>query len=106
MSVWTVILLAGLGSYLFRISMILLVDQFGVPEILRRASGFVAPAAFAALAASGIAARAAGADLTGMLPVLAAVTAAVVVVHRTGRPYLAIAAGMPTLWVLTAVVGE
>jgi len=27
-----------------------------------------------------------------------------VAVHRTGRPYAALLAGMPTLWVLSAVV--
>lgn len=105
MSVWMVILLAGLGSYLFRISMVLLVEQVGVPDILSRASGFVAPAAFAALAAGGLAARASGADLAQAVPMLAAVTAAAAVVHRTRRPYLAIVAGMPVLWALTLAMG-
>src|SRR5918994_1374359 len=63
MSVWLAILVAGLGSYLFRISMVMLADRVTMPEKLERASTFVAPAAFAALAAGGIAAKAAGLGL-------------------------------------------
>ena len=57
MSVWLAILAAGLGSYLFRLSMVVLADRVTMPEKLERASTFVAPAAFAALAAGGIAAN-------------------------------------------------
>ncbi len=104
MSVWLVIVAAGLGSYLFRISMVVLADRVPMPPQLERASNFVAPAAFAALAAGGIAASTAGVDLVGWIAPLAAVVVAVVAVHRTGRPYAALLAGMPTLWVLTAVL--
>jgi branched-subunit amino acid transport protein len=104
MSVWLVIVAAGLGSYLFRISMVVLADRVTMPAQLERASTFVAPAAFAALAAGGIAANTAGADIAGWIAPLAAVVVAVVAVHRTGRPYAALLAGMPTLWVLTALV--
>ncbi|NED98139.1 hypothetical protein G1H11_22830 [Phytoactinopolyspora alkaliphila] len=105
MSVWLVIALVGLGSYLFRVSMVLLVDQFGLPEWMGRASTFVAPAAFAALAASAIAAYAAGLDLLQAVPPLGAVAAAMVAVRLTGKPYMAVIAGMPALWILTALAG-
>jgi branched-subunit amino acid transport protein len=104
MSVWLAILVAGLGSYLFRISMVVLADRVTMPEKLERASTFVAPAAFAALAAGGIAANTAGVDVGGWIPPLAAVVVAVIAVRRTGRPYAALLAGMPALWILTAVV--
>jgi branched-subunit amino acid transport protein len=104
MSVWLVIVLAGLGSYLFRISMVVLADRMTMPEQLERASAFVAPAAFAALAAGGIAASTASVDVAGWTAPLAAVVVAVVVVRRTGRPYAALLAGMPTLWILSAVL--
>ena len=55
MNAWTVILAAGLCSYLFRLSMIVLFDRITMPARLQRASELVAPAAFAAMAASGIA---------------------------------------------------
>ena len=104
MNVWLVIVAAGLGSYLFRISMVLVADRMTMPEQLERASTFVAPAAFAALAAGGIAANTTGVDIGGWIAPLAAVVVAVIAARRTGRPYAALLAGMPTLWVLTAVV--
>lgn len=107
MTPWIVILLAGLGSYLFRISMIVLTDRFAMPAKLEQASGFVAPAAFAALAATGIAIATAGAGtVVQAVPLLAAVAAAIVAVRFTGRSYVAVLAGMPTLWLLTVVVGS
>jgi branched-subunit amino acid transport protein len=105
MTVWLVVLLAGLGSYLFRISMVMLADRVTMPEKVEQASAFVAPAAFAALAATGITASALGADIAGALPPLAAVAVAIIAVHRTGRPYMAVLAGMPALWIVTAAVG-
>ena len=104
MNAWLVIVLAGLGSYLFRISMVVLADRVAMPEPLERASAFVAPAAFAALAAGGLAANTAGVDVAEWTVPLAAVVVAVVVVRRTGRPYAALLAGMPTLWILSTVV--
>ena len=104
MNAWLVIVAAGLGSYLFRISMVVLADRVTMPERLERASTFVAPAAFAALAASGFAANTADVDVAGWTAPLAAVVVAVIAVRRTGRPYAALLAGMPTLWILSAVV--
>jgi branched-subunit amino acid transport protein len=106
MTAWFVILLAGLGSYLFRISMIVLTDRIALPAKLEQASNFVAPAAFAALAATGIAAASVRAsDVSHAIPLLAAVAVAILAVHLTGRSYVAVLSGMPTLWLLTVVMG-
>jgi branched-subunit amino acid transport protein len=104
MSTWTVIVAAGLGSYLFRLSMIVLFDRITMPAYLQRASGLVAPAAFAALAAAGVAAASGGLGVTGAAAPLAAVAAAVIAVLRTGSPQAAILAGLPALWVATALL--
>jgi len=40
----------------------------------------------------------------GALPVVAAVGVAGYVVARTGKPYLAVLTGMPTFWLLTALL--
>ena len=105
MTAWFVILLAGLGSYLFRISMIVLADRIALPAKVEQASEFVAPAAFAALAATGIAVASTQAGtVVQAAPLLAAVAVAIVAVRLTGRSYLAVLAGMPTLWLLTVVV--
>ncbi|NEE00586.1 AzlD domain-containing protein [Phytoactinopolyspora halotolerans] len=104
MSVWLVIGLIGLGSYLFRISMVLLIDRFELPDRMRTASAFVAPAAFAALAVSGLATQVGGAEALEALPVLGALAAALAAVYVTGKSYLALLVGMPVLWALTAVM--
>jgi len=104
MSAWIVIVAAGLGSYLFRLSMIILTSRIKMPPYLQRASGLVAPAAFAALAAAGVAAACSGLGITGAAAPLTAVAAAVIAVLRTGSPQAAILAGMPALWVATALL--
>ena len=104
MSTWIVIVAAGLGSYLFRLSMIILTGRITVPPSLERASGLVVPAAFAALASAGVAAACGGLGITGAAAPLAAVAAAVIAVLRTGSPQAAILVGMPVLWVTTALL--
>lgn len=106
MTAFVVVLLAGLGSYLFRISMIVLAERIELPDVLETASAFVAPAAFAALATTGVVAVSRGADLTAALAPLGAVAGAVVAVSLTRRPYAAPLAGMPVFWLLTALVGS
>ena len=83
MNTWIVIVAVGLGSYLFRLSMIILTGRITMPPYLERASGLVVPAAFAALAA---------------------VVAAVIAVLRTGSSQAAILVGMPVLWIATALL--
>jgi len=104
MNAWTVIVAAGLGSYLFRLSMIVLFDRITMPARLQRATGLVAPAAFAAMAAAGVAAACGGLGITQAAAPLAAVAAAVIAVLRTGSPQAAILAGMPALWIATALL--
>ena len=104
MNAWIVVVVAGLGSYLFRLSMIILTGRITMPPYLERASGFVAPAAFAALAAAGVAAACGGLGMTQAAAPLAAVAAAVIAVLRTGSSQAAILAGMPALWVATALL--
>jgi branched-subunit amino acid transport protein len=80
MNTWVVIVAVGLGSYLFRLSMIILTGRITMPPYLERASGLVVPAAFAA------------------------VVAAVIAVLRTGSSQAAILVGMPVLWIATALL--
>ena len=104
MNAWTVILAAGSGSYLFRLTMIVLFDRITMPAYLQRASELVAPAAFAAMAAAGIATACMNLGVARAAAPLAAVAAAVIAVLRTGSPQAAFLAGMPVLWVTTALL--
>jgi branched-subunit amino acid transport protein len=106
MNAWIVILAAGSGSYLFRLSMIILTGRITLPPYLERASGLVAPAAFAALAAAGVATACIGLGATQAAAPLAAVAAAVIAVLRTGSSYAAILVGMPALWITTSLLSS
>jgi branched chain amino acid efflux pump len=106
MTAWLVILVAGLGTYVFRLSVIVLADRITMPAYLERATGFVAPGAFAALAATGVAASCLELGATEAAAPLAAIAVAIIAVLRTGSAYAAILAGMPTLWIVTAVLSS
>lgn len=102
MNVWTVIAAAGAGSYLLRISMLVLAARGGVPSVVERAAGFAVPVAFAALAGGALATQTTHAG-TGAVPALAGVAVGIAAVRRTGSAYAAILAGMPTMWALSAL---
>ena len=93
-----------LGSYLFRLSMIVLFDRITMPAFLERASQLVAPAAFAAMAAAGLATACMGQGTVQAAPSLAAVAAAIIAVLRTGSSQAAILAGMPVFWLTTVLL--
>ena len=102
MNVWVVIVLAGMGSFLLRISMLVLAARTGVPPVLERAAAFAVPVSFAGLAAGALATQAAHTGV-GALPALIAVAVGVAAVRRTGAARSAILVGMPTIWVLSAL---
>jgi branched-subunit amino acid transport protein len=105
MNVWIAIVAVGLGSYLFRMSMVTVVDRVRMPAVLERASELVAPAAFAALATTSVATACLQVGAVQAAPPVVAVAVAVLAVLRTGSPHAAVLAGMPALWVMAALVG-
>ncbi|MFL6206398.1 MAG: AzlD domain-containing protein [Acidimicrobiales bacterium] len=102
MSAWAVIAVAGAGSFLLRISMLVLAARRGVPTIVERAAGFAVPVAFAGLAAGALASYTVRTG-SSALPALVGVAAGLAAVRRTGSAPAAILVGMPTIWVLSAV---
>ena len=102
MNAWAAVLLAGVGSYLLRVSMLVLAARRGLPPIVERSARVAVPVAFAALATTALAAEV-GADTESLAPV-AAVAVGGVAVHRTGSVHAALLAGMPTMWLLSAVL--
>ncbi|MEU5911629.1 hypothetical protein [Micromonospora sp. NPDC047527] len=104
MSPWFVILVAGIGSYAMRICMTL-TDRLIVPPRLEASAEMVAPAAFAALASASLTPLVFSATgLSAAAPVVLAVAAAVAGTAGTGKPYVAMLAGMPTYWVAAALM--
>jgi branched-subunit amino acid transport protein len=101
MRAFAVVVAAGIGSYLLRISMLVIAARHGLPPLIARSARHAVPTAFAALAAGSLVSFG---RTTGALAPLAAVVAAAVAVRRTGSPHAALLAGMPTLWVVSALV--
>jgi branched-subunit amino acid transport protein len=99
---WIVVVAVGAGSYLFRISMLVLAARAELPPLVEQAARHAVPVSFAALAASALTAQLAAPGAA--LPPVVAVAGAVLAVRRTGSPHAALAVGMPTLWVLSAVL--
>ena len=100
-SAWIVVVAVGVFSFLFRISMLALSSRMELPAALDRAAKFAVPAAFAALAATALAHQV----RTGSLAPVVAVAAAVIAVRRTGRAQVALLAGMPVFWLVSALGG-
>jgi branched-subunit amino acid transport protein len=102
MNAWSIIALAGAGTYLLRISMLVLAARADVPAVVARAAAFAVPVAFAGLAAGALASHAAeaGADA---VPALVGVAVGIAAVRRTGVASAAIIAGMPAMWIVSAL---
>jgi branched-subunit amino acid transport protein len=96
-----VIAAVGVGSYLQRASMLVLAARTGLPPSIERAARVAVPVSFAALAAVAVVDPAAGSDPQAAPVVGAAV--GVAAVRLTGRRLAALVAGMPTLWLLSAL---
>jgi branched-subunit amino acid transport protein len=101
MTVWITLLAAGAASYLFRFGPASLVDRVQSLGRLQRAATYVVAVVFTAVAADALVARM-GAGPGSMLAPLGAVAVGLVAARRLGSSTAAIAAGMPTLWALTA----
>lgn len=102
MSAWPVVLLAGAVSLGLRFAPVVL-TRGEPPGWLRRCSGYVLPAAFAALATSSVAGTV-EAGLTEALPTIVGVLAAGVVAWRRSSGTAALVAGLPALWLTTALL--
>jgi branched-subunit amino acid transport protein len=103
MNVWIVILAAGAGCYLLRLSMIGS-DRVRLPSRLDDAATLVAPAAFAAIAITSVASAVMTAGIPGAVAPLIAVAVGALATARTGSPLAAMLAGMPTYWIFNAVI--
>ncbi|HEX6420136.1 MAG TPA: AzlD domain-containing protein [Acidimicrobiales bacterium] len=101
MIAFVVVAAVGAGSYLFRVSMLVLAARGGLPPVLERAARVAVPVSFAALAAAALGEHVT-APASGAAP-LVAVAVAVAAVRRTGSPHAALVAGMPTLWLISAL---
>jgi hypothetical protein len=105
MSAYVAVVAVGVGSYLLRVSMLLVTARTGaVPTVIERAARCAIPVSFAALATDALAPSIA-LTRTAIAPATA-VLVATVAVRRTRSAHAAILAGLPTLWIVTSLVGS
>jgi branched-subunit amino acid transport protein len=94
MTAWLVVLAVGAGSYALRGAFVVALAGRPTPEWVTRVSRFVLPAAFAALAVGAL----------HSVPAVIAVVVAGVVASRTHSSGIALAAGLPALWIVQTIV--
>ena len=105
MNIWLLMLSAGVLTFLTRLSFIWLFDKVAVPELLQRSLRFVPPAVLSVIIFQELLIR------DGRLAIdlnnfrLAAGLIAVLTAWRTRNALITIAAGMASLWILTALFG-
>jgi branched-subunit amino acid transport protein len=105
MTMWLLILVAGLLTFGTRLSFILLLHRLKVPGWFLRALRFVPMAVLSAIILPQLATRNAVLDLSLRNPQLYAGALAILVAWRTRNVLLTILAGMAALLIFQAVLG-
>lgn len=100
MSLFLTILAAGVITYLTRASFIVAGDRVTLPSSIERALKYVAPAAFAAIAAPAMLGGDQFAGFGDDIPRMIAVLLAGGVIAKTRSIPLSLVTGMSTLWLI------
>lgn len=101
-TVWLVILGGLLGTYLTRLSFILLIPADRVPRVLHRGLKYIPPAVLSAILLPELVIRDGALDLALSNHRLVAGIIAALVAWRLKNTWLTIASGMVALWLLMA----
>ena len=102
MSTWLVMVLAGLGTYLLRVSMVVAHDRFGTPRWLESNLRLIGPSVLAAILVSSLI-LSHGHRTGPRVSEVIAVTAAYVAVRRRGTVSAALVVGFPVYWLCLAL---
>jgi branched-subunit amino acid transport protein len=94
MSVWTVVLLAALGTFLFRVTFLVALRSVELPAWLDRATGLILPVAMAAILGTAIFHTVAAQPAGDAIALAAGAIVTALVVRRTGSLLAAVAAGL------------
>jgi branched-subunit amino acid transport protein len=99
-SLWLVLILGGLGTYLIRLSFILIFQHIQIPPYMERILRLVPPAVFSAIVLPELLVRDGAMQFSfSNLRLLAGLLAAVIAL-RTRNVLITIVSGMIILWVL------
>ncbi|MEI8131593.1 MAG: AzlD domain-containing protein [Leptolinea sp.] len=104
LNLWLVLILGGLGTYLLRLSFILIFQHIQIPAYMERILRLVPPAVFSAIVLPELLVRDGAVQFSvSNLRLLAGLMAAVIAL-RTRNVLITIASGMVILWVLQYIL--
>ena len=106
MSLWWVMIIAGLATFAIRATFIILIGHREIPPLLRRALYFIPPAVLTAIILPELVLPRGQLDLSLTNPNLVAGIVAVLVAWRTRSVLLTIVVGMVVFWVAQLVFGR
>jgi branched-subunit amino acid transport protein len=105
MSIWVIILMAGLMTFATRLSFIFLLDRIKMPDWFRRGLRFVPVAVLSAIILPELTSPNGSLFLSWRNPQLLAGMVAILVAWRTKNVILTIIAGMVALLIFQALLG-
>lgn len=105
MNIWLTIVVAGVLTYLTRLSFIFLMDHLKMPEWFRRGLRFVPAAVLSAIILPELVKPEGTLNLTINNPQLFGGLVAILVAWKTRNVLLTIAAGMATLLIIRLILG-
>ncbi len=104
LNIWLILILGGLGTYLIRLSFILIFQRFNMPGFMTRILRLVPPAVFSAIVLPELLVRDGGIQLSLSNLRLVAGLLAVVIALKTRNILITITSGMVILWLLQYAV--
>jgi branched-subunit amino acid transport protein len=104
LNLWLILIVGGLGTYLLRLSFILIFQHFKMPDFMERILRLVPPAVFSAIVLPELLVRDGSVQFSvSNLRLIAGLLAAVIAL-KTRNVLVTIASGMVILWLLQFVV--
>ena len=103
MNIWIAIIIAGIITYIFRLSFIMIIKDREFPELISRALRFVPPAVLSAIIFPELLIREGSLNLSLMNPRLIAGIIAAIVAWKTKKITYTFLIGMVSLWILQSV---
>lgn len=104
-SYWPIVIVLGLGTFLFRYSFILVMDKLDLSENVMRLLRFIPVAVLPALVAPALFLEKSGGEISyGGIEHTASGLVAILVAWKTRNIMATIASGMAVLWLLRAVL--
>ena len=94
MSLWSVVLLAALGTFLFRVAFLVTLRNVTLPKALERLTDLVLPVAMAAILGAAVRHTATAQAPGDTVALVAGSVVTVLIVRRTGSLLVAVAGGL------------